>query len=489
MSVATAEPTLAPKNSAPNKNESAWKAEIHRPEAEYNANVPLDTIERDPSNRLPAEADIAARAESIKSVGLLQPVVLRALGGGRYQLMAGETRWRAFKLLKRATIPARIYKDQSEVDAATKALVENAQRADLTPIERAKRFKQLEELKLSQKEIGRLAGGVSQPVVANAIRLLELPEEVQKLVAAGELSEAHGVALVKWAKWPRVCECIARMADTHGYTAKDLVREGMPFAGQLVQERLIEEINTGLHYSGPMYKLPRQFGSHRDFIVGQYKTHYVLPKEPKDNVWAPEKARQDEERNKAESDAAKREAKRNAAAGGQTAEQRERKATLERNKKKREDLQKRLVFALGDLAKLKVPTSRELAVLASEAIAGGYYPKRILEVAEMLELKVPRGVVSSTGGNGLRCDDLAKMKPADIAKLAVGVILHKQADDACRNPQGFTPLHLNRYTKSVAGATAATPPEIERKEMSPQLDMSFAAGILAKTASRKGGAK
>jgi len=268
----------APNKSATASREKEWEGEIHTPEAEYNANVPIYAIERDPANRVPAAEDIAERAESIKAIGLLQPVVLRVMGGGKYRLMAGETRVEAFKLLKRLTIPARIYKDQSEIDASVKSLVENAQRSDLKPTERAKRFKHLADLKIPQKEIGQLAGGLSQPVVANSIRLLELPAEVQAWVDNGELSEAHGVNLVKWAKWPKACVRMARMAIDHEYSAKALLEEGIPFANQLVDDGLLEKIQIKDQYysDGAVYKLPRHFHSHRDFIVGEYKAYYFF---------------------------------------------------------------------------------------------------------------------------------------------------------------------------------------------------------------------
>lgn len=434
----TAKPkTAGPTDSAPNKTE--WKKEIHTPDAEYNANVPIDAIERDPANRVPAPEAVADRADSIRAVGLLQPIVLRSLTGGRYQLMAGETRWLAFKSLRRLTIPARIYKNQSEIDAAMKALVENAQRSDLTPIERAKRFKQLSDLKVSQKEIGRLAGGLSQPVVANALRLLELPEAVQAMIMTGALSEAHGVCLAKWAKWARACTRMAEMARDHEYSAKQIAQDGLPFANELVGRGLLEKIQIKARYmsDGGVYKLPRHLGSHRDFILGEFHAYYFVPEDPKDNVWAPVKAEQDAERAKvAAAESAK--ASKQVSSGKLSAEQVERRKTIEKNKQQRAENEQSLKLALDKLRRTHTPSALLIAILVEGAIAGGYGAKRILEAAELVGVKLPKGLVSDQGGYGMReVKAMREMDVMELTRVALAVLLVKEIDNANKNAWGL----------------------------------------------------
>lgn len=441
MSITAAEPT-ARGDSAPNIA------------AEYNGNVPLDVIERDPANRIPSEGAVTAMANAIESEGLLQPVVLRSLGGGKYRLIAGEHRWRAFKKLKRETIPALIRKSENDLSSARKALVENLARENLTAIERARRFKQLEDLKMTQKEIGQLAG-LSQPVVANALRLLDLPPGVQEMIAAGKLSEAHGVSLARFAKWPKACSSIAKMAESHGYGAKELNQQAIPFSGQLEQEQLLERIRVKPAYwdeDAPVYSLPRHLGSHRDFVSigneGDY-VYYFTPADPKDNVWAAEKAKQDEERKALAAAKEKREAGKIAKQGGMTDEQRERKKTLEKNKQQRAENAAGLKAAIDKLKLTYEPTALLVAILAEKAIAGGFGAKRVFEAAELVGVKLPSGAVSSNGGQGLHSvDALAKMDAGDLARFAVAVLIVKDVDDANRNAWSL-PKNVVRVKDSV----------------------------------------
>ena len=461
MTISTAE---APVDSAPNTSTNArereWKAEIHTPDAEYNANVPIDLIEPDPKNREVLEAAVAGMAASIKSDGLLQPIVLSKLDGGKYRIIAGEHRWRAFKLLKRETIPARIYKSEDELSAARKGAIENFNREQLTPVERARKFKQLQDLGMKQKEIGAMLGGISQPVIANALRLLELPAAVQEMVNAGELTEAHGVVLCRFARWPRVCACIGRMAREHGYSSKDLHGQKLPFAGQCVQEGLMVQINTGSHYAGPLYVLPPDLAKDPDFIATHVNTYYVLPEDPNNpatpNKWAPVQERLDRERVEREAASKTREAKKAAKSGGMTDEQKERKRVLEKNKAQRIENLLGLGAAVEKLKRTPAPTTLLVAILTEKAIAGGFGAKRLEEAAEMVGVKLPSGVVSSNGGHGLRdVDAMRKMDAADLARFAVAVLLAKEVDDANRNAWAL-PKNVEAVMNSKVSAAAST---------------------------------
>jgi ParB family transcriptional regulator, chromosome partitioning protein len=138
---------------------------------------------------------LLALAESIRHRGVLQPVLVRALPGGRYELIAGERRWRAARIAHLETIPAIVRRDD---DAASLelALVENMAREDLNPAEEARACAALvEELGLTREEVG-LRVGRSRVAVTNLIRLLDLPDEALALIERRELTEGHGRALL-----------------------------------------------------------------------------------------------------------------------------------------------------------------------------------------------------------------------------------------------------------------------------------------------------
>ena len=134
-------------------------------------------------------------ADSILQNGLLQPILVREYGLGRYQIIAGERRFRASKIAGLSEIPA-IILDKDDRKAAEIALIENIQREDLNPIEEAMAFKALsDEYGLTQEELS-VKVGKSRSAIANSTRLLDLPEEVLTLVATGELSAGHGRTLL-----------------------------------------------------------------------------------------------------------------------------------------------------------------------------------------------------------------------------------------------------------------------------------------------------
>lgn len=141
-----------------------------------------------------AEA-LAELADSIATHGLIQPVVVRENSKGFYSIIAGERRWRAAKMAGLTEVPVVIL-DIDDSKAAELALVENLQREDLNPIEEAMAFETLaKEYKLTQEEISQKIGR-SRPAISNALRLLDLPDEVKQMVAGGELSTGHAKVLL-----------------------------------------------------------------------------------------------------------------------------------------------------------------------------------------------------------------------------------------------------------------------------------------------------
>ena len=134
-------------------------------------------------------------ANSIVENGLLQPIVVREYGDGRYQIIAGERRFRASKLAGLSEIPA-IVLDRSDKSVAELSLIENIQREDLNPIEEAMGYKTLaDQYGMTQEEIS-LTVGKSRSAIANSMRLMDLPEPIITMVAAGELSAGHARTLL-----------------------------------------------------------------------------------------------------------------------------------------------------------------------------------------------------------------------------------------------------------------------------------------------------
>ncbi len=139
--------------------------------------------------------EIESLAESLKKDGLLQPVVVRPAGAGFYQLVAGERRWRAAKLAGLARVPV-IIREVEDKKMLELALVENIQRRDLNPMEKARAFRQLMTLNGWTQETLADSLGMGRPTVANFLRLLDLPLEVQEAVSRGTISMGHARALL-----------------------------------------------------------------------------------------------------------------------------------------------------------------------------------------------------------------------------------------------------------------------------------------------------
>jgi ParB family chromosome partitioning protein len=139
---------------------------------------------------------LAGLAASIEATGVVQPLLVRPLPDGSYELVAGERRWRAAQQAGLDRVPA-IVRDAAEADALQTALIENVVREDLNPVDEARACATLvEDLGVSKQELGRRVGR-SRPAVSNLIRLLELPDDVLALLESGELSEGHGRALLQ----------------------------------------------------------------------------------------------------------------------------------------------------------------------------------------------------------------------------------------------------------------------------------------------------
>ena len=167
------------------------------PEGGRAREIPLDQIDHNPfQTRSHVNQDqLAELAASIAANGVVQPVLVRPLAGGRFQLIAGERRWRASQLAGKATVPA-ILRQVSDEQAMEITIVENLQRADLNPMEQARAFERLSrEFHMTQEQMA-VRTGKDRATVANFLRLLRLPASVQARVESGELSFGHARTLL-----------------------------------------------------------------------------------------------------------------------------------------------------------------------------------------------------------------------------------------------------------------------------------------------------
>ncbi len=156
------------------------------------------------------EAALMELADSIREHGVLQPLIVRPMLGGEYQLIAGERRYRAAMLAQVSTVPV-VIREFSDMQAMEVALVENLQRRDLNPVEEGEGYKALaEQFSLTQAEIAQKVGK-SRSAVANAMRLVELPDEVKKAVSEGSISMGHARALLSLQETEQICSAAAEV--------------------------------------------------------------------------------------------------------------------------------------------------------------------------------------------------------------------------------------------------------------------------------------
>jgi ParB family transcriptional regulator, chromosome partitioning protein len=159
--------------------------------------IPIDRIERNPFQTRSRfdEQQLEELTTSIAATGVVQPILVRPLPGDRFQLIAGERRWLASQRAGKATIPAMV-RLVSDEQAMEMTIVENLQRADLNPMEQARAFERLShDFKMTQEQMAQRTGK-NRTSIANFLRLLRLPEEIQGKVEAGELSFGHARALL-----------------------------------------------------------------------------------------------------------------------------------------------------------------------------------------------------------------------------------------------------------------------------------------------------
>ena len=188
------------------------------------SSVTLRISEIEPNREQPRkyfdEEALTELADSIRQHGVIQPLLVRPMENGTYQLVAGERRWRASRMAGLTEVPV-VIKDLSEIEAMELALIENLQRQDLNPIEEAVGFQQLmERYSMTQEQVASRVGK-SRPAVANALRLLNLPEQVVAMVQSGEVSPGHARALLKLEDEEQILD-IAKKIQKGRYSVRDV---------------------------------------------------------------------------------------------------------------------------------------------------------------------------------------------------------------------------------------------------------------------------
>ena len=175
--------------------------------------VRLSEIEpnRDQPRKVFNEESITSLAESIKEHGMLQPILVRPFGSG-YQIIAGERRWRAARMLGLSEVPVQI-REMDDQQAMQIALIENLQRENLNPVEEAEGYKDLcERFSMSHEDIAK-AVGRSRSSVSNAVRLLSLPDEILIMLSEGDISTGHAKALLSFEDEGKMSQAARKAAE------------------------------------------------------------------------------------------------------------------------------------------------------------------------------------------------------------------------------------------------------------------------------------
>lgn len=168
------------------------------------------------------EKALSELADSISKYGVIQPLLVRPLADGGYQLIAGERRWRASRLAGLTEVPV-VIREMTDEEASALSLIENLQREDLNPIEEALGLNSLmKDFGLTQEETAEKVGK-SRPAVANALRLLNLPDSILELVSAGKISSGHARALLSLSSEAQMLE-IAELICKKGISVRETER-------------------------------------------------------------------------------------------------------------------------------------------------------------------------------------------------------------------------------------------------------------------------
>lgn len=213
-----------------------------KPAVSADRTVPIEHVSRNPRNprRSFDPADLEDLSRSIRQHGIVQPVMVRRAGEDRYEIIAGERRWRAAQMAGLVDIPV-IVRDVDDRTALEIAIVENVQRADLNALEEAQGYEQLiAQYGYTQNDLGEVIGK-SRSHVANSLRLLKLPDEVRQMLADGALSAGHARAIVSTSDPVR----LARKIADEGLSVRDAEKLAQKDAEQVANPGGLEIKSAG----------------------------------------------------------------------------------------------------------------------------------------------------------------------------------------------------------------------------------------------------
>ncbi|MCZ4289523.1 ParB/RepB/Spo0J family partition protein [Hoeflea alexandrii] len=213
-----------------------------KPAVSADRTVPIEHVSRNPRNprRSFDPADLEDLSRSIRQHGIVQPVMVRRAGEDRYEIIAGERRWRAAQMAGLVDIPV-IVRDVDDRTALEIAIVENVQRADLNALEEAQGYEQLiAQYGYTQNDLGEVIGK-SRSHVANSLRLLKLPDEVRQMLADGALSAGHARAIVSTSDPVR----LARKIADEGLSVRDAEKMAQKDAEQAANPGGLETKSAG----------------------------------------------------------------------------------------------------------------------------------------------------------------------------------------------------------------------------------------------------
>lgn len=229
------------------------------PALEAPASIPIEQIDANPlqPRHVFQQERLAELAQSIRANGIIQPLVVRK-AGERYQLVAGERRWRAAKLADLTHVPA-VVQDIPDDHLLEITLIENIQREDLNPIETAVAFQRMAaELNLSPEDIGQRTGK-DRTTIVNSIRLLQLPSDLQQLVAERRLSAGHARCLLSLPT-PEMQREVAERAVARGWSVRETERTTQKML-EARKPKSLDEVETDPNVKAAIQELERVLGT------------------------------------------------------------------------------------------------------------------------------------------------------------------------------------------------------------------------------------
>jgi ParB family chromosome partitioning protein len=446
--------------------------------------VLIREIRPDPANRKDHDqAKLKDLAAQIKAEGLLQPIVIRRLpvaaGAVRYQIIAGERRFEAHKLLKAEKIEAKIVEGGTELQAVTKQTIENVGRENLDPMSQARQMQRLADLKMPQSEIGKLFGGLSQPVVSNTIRLLELPKAVQGLLREGKLNGAHGAEIVRWVKFPKAATKIAELAIKHETTAKELRK--LPFYDDLVAADVAVELDDYYNFkdlpkayqeSDGLAECENEYGDEM-FIC--FDLDLVKRVEEEETRRAQEEAKAAAAKPKTASGSSSGGGSNSGGSKLSPAELAKRKKVIADNKQARLESTIALEAAYLQLRGLKTLDKSLITALVRQVLTDSHYSYVMKDAAAKIGLTVPTGLRTSSYLEPISLSKLRTMSDVDQLRLAAVSVAHFHGQRAID------------YAHNVCDQVNVVIGEAKTKVCQKQAADKLATEAAAKAAKKKGG--